>query len=120
MPPHPANEGACTVQTLMLPCARLRREPPRVRPAYPLHHLLLPIQPRLDVDQLVNLLQKLVEDAPRKHPAGFLSQQVDFAQQQPVVSVVDLSKLVRRGSNEYAVDVSVSLSVCASWSQAAV
>lgn len=47
-----------------------------------------------------------MEDTAREYFAGFLSQQVHFAEQQPMIPVVDLSELVRRGANKYAVNVS--------------
>lgn len=65
----------CTVQ------GPLAGEPLGVCPPNPINHLLLALQARPDVYQLVDLNQKVVEYAPRQYPAGSLSQQVDFAEQ---------------------------------------
>lgn len=50
------------------------REPLRIRPAYPLHHLLLPLQSGPHIHQLVDFHQELVKDSPWQDCARSLAQ----------------------------------------------
>ena len=88
----------------MLPT--LLPKPPGIRPANPLHNSQLALHSRPDIHQIIDLLQELAIDLARQNPLSILAQDVDFAEEQPVLFVGQHAIVGGSCGGEDAVDVS--------------